>query len=75
MNEQLKRIFAAVDYLSQLEGQDDVLVIEMSQEMLGDLIEGREPRPLAEYLGRYCDVADNRGDIERFAAEIEASTQ
>lgn len=71
VNEELKRLYAAVDYLTQFEGQDRSLVIEMTLEMLGDLIDGREPRPLDKLVGRYCDVADNRADVERFTAEIE----
>ena len=70
MNAELTRVYAAVDYLSQLEGQDSTLVIEMSQAMINDLIEGRGLAPLADYVARYCDVIDNRADAERIAADI-----
>ena len=40
---ELMRVYAAVDYLSQLEGQDRTLVVDMSQDMLYDLIERGEP--------------------------------
>jgi len=67
---QLNSILSAVDYLSDLEGQDKGLVIEMSQAMLGDVSEGRGLRPLVEYVGRYCDVIDSAADAERIAGEI-----
>jgi hypothetical protein len=72
VNEQLRRVYAAVDYLSDLEGQDHTLVLEMSLAMLRDLVETDGLAPLVEYIARYCDVAGNRADVERFAAEIEA---
>ena len=75
MNEDLRRVYAAVDYLTQFEGQDQGLVIEMTQAMIRDLIDTDGLAPLAGYIGRYCDVADNRADVERFTAEIEASIQ
>jgi hypothetical protein len=67
---QLNRIFLAVEYMSDLEGQDKDLVIEMSQAMLSDVIEGHGLKPLAEYVGRYCDVIDSAADAERIAGEI-----
>lgn len=67
---QLSRILGAVDYLCELEGQDRDLVLEMSQAMLGDVIEGRGLRPMAEYVRHYCDVADSPADADRIAAEI-----
>jgi hypothetical protein len=42
----------------------------MSQAMLGDVIEGRGLRPLAEYVRHYCDVADSPADADRIAAGI-----
>ena len=68
--EQLNRIYAAVEYMTNLDGQDRTLVIEMSQAMLNDLIEGRDLAPMAEYVGRFCDVADSADDAERIAADI-----
>jgi hypothetical protein len=67
---QLNRISRAVDYLSDLEGQDEALVIEMSQAMLNDVIEGRGLKPMAEYVRHYCDVLDSPADAERIAGEI-----
>lgn len=67
---QLNRIFYAVDYMSKLEGQDPVLVIEMSQDMLNDVIEGRGLKPMAEYVRHYCDVIESGTDAERIAGEI-----
>ena len=66
----LNRVFYAVDYVADLEGQDPVLVIEMSQAMLNDLIEGRGLKPMAEYVKRYCDVIESDADAERIAGEI-----
>jgi hypothetical protein len=70
VNEQLQRVYAAVDYMSQLEGQDHTLVIEMSQAMISDLIETDGLAPLVEYVKRYCDVLDSPDDAERTAADI-----
>ncbi len=67
---QLSRIFSAVDYMSNLEGQDPVLVIEMSQDMLNDAIEGHGLKPMVQYVKRYCDVLDSEADAERIASEI-----
>jgi hypothetical protein len=66
---QLNRMFDAVDHMSNLEGQDPHLVIEMSQAMLGD-VTGGGLRPLVEYVKRYCDVIDSETDAERIAGEI-----
>ena len=70
MNAELMRVYAAVDYLSQLEGQDHTLVIEMSQAMINDLIEGRGLEPIVNYVKRFCDVIDGPEDAERIAADI-----
>lgn len=67
---QLNRVYAAVEYFANLEGQDPVLTIEMSQAMLGDVIEGRELAPMIEYVKRYCDVVDSPADAEQIAADI-----
>lgn len=67
---QLGRIYAAVDYMSGLDGQDSVLVIEMSQAMLNDVIEGCGLEPMVEYVKRYCDVLDSAADAERIAGDI-----
>lgn len=67
---QLMRIYAAVDYLSDLEGQDRSLVVEMSQAMLNDVIEGRDLAPMIDYIARYCDVIDSRAEAEQIAANI-----
>jgi hypothetical protein len=67
---QLSRIYYVVEYMANLEGQDRSLVIELSQAMLNDVIEGRGLAPMADYLRRYCDVLDGPGAAERIAAEI-----
>lgn len=70
MNEILNRIYAAVDYLSNLEGQDNVLTLEMSQQMISDLIDTGEIEPMIVYINRYCDVIDGPEDAERIATDI-----
>lgn len=67
---QLNQIFSAVEHMANLEGQDAVLVVEMSQAMLTDVIEGRGLEPMVSYVTRYCDVADSETDAERIAGEI-----
>ena len=66
----LQRVYAAVDYFSQLEGQDAVLVIEMSQFLLNAVIEGEPLPPMIDVVRRYCDVIDGPEDAERIAADI-----
>lgn len=68
--DELNRVYAAVDHMMSLEGQGRNLVVEMSQAMLNDLIEGRGLKPLVRYVARYCDVADSAEDAERIAADI-----
>ena len=67
---QLNRIYAAVDHMADLEGQDAMLVIEMSQAMLNDLIETGDLAPMVEYVKRYCDVIDSAADAERIADDL-----
>jgi hypothetical protein len=66
---QLNRIFYVVDHMADLEGQDPVLVIEMSQAMLADVI-GGGLKPLVEYVKRYCDVIESEADAARIADGI-----
>jgi hypothetical protein len=70
MSADLQRVYAAVDYVSQLEGQDPVLVIEMSQFMLNALIEGEPFPPMIDIVKRFCDVIDGPEEAERIAADI-----
>jgi|GEM_PF-4415509 len=67
---QLNRMYSAVDYVADLEGQDRSLVIEMSQAMLLDVIERGGLKPLVEYVQRYCDVLESADDAERIAEDI-----
>lgn len=67
---QLNRIYAAVDYMADLEGQDRSMVVEMSQAMLNDVIEGRGLAPMVDYVKRFCDVLDSPADADRIAADI-----
>lgn len=70
MTETLNRIYAAVDYVSNLEGQDMMLTLEMSQQMISDLINMGEIKPMIDYVKRYCDVIDGPEDAERIAEDI-----
>ena len=67
---QLNRVYWAVDYMTNLEGQDSVLVIEMSQAMINDLIENGELKPMLEYVRKYCDVIEDAEDAERIAEDM-----
>jgi len=67
---ELQRIYAAVNYMSDLEGQDSQLIIYMSQAMLNDLIENGEIFPLIEYVKLYCDVIESPDDYQRIADDI-----
>ena len=64
---QLYRTYWAIDRMASLEGQDPVLVIEMSQAMLSDVMEGRGLEPIVNYVKRFCDVIDGPEDAERIA--------
>jgi hypothetical protein len=66
----LNQIYAAVDYVSNLEGQDPSLVIEMSQQMISDAMENGALGPMVEYIARYCDVTDSPEDTQRIADDI-----
>jgi hypothetical protein len=65
---QLNRLYYLVDHMANLEGQDQTLVIEMSQTMLSAVIEDRLG-PLVEYVKHYCDVIDSEADAERIVTE------
>jgi len=65
---QLNRLYYLVDHMANLEGQDQALVIEMSQTMLSDVIEDGL-KPLVEYVKHYCDVIDSESDAERIVTE------
>jgi predicted transcriptional regulator len=67
---QLNRVYWAVDYMTNLEGQDSTLVIEMSQAMINDLIERGELKPMLEYVRKYCDVIEDAEDAERIAEDM-----
>jgi len=66
----LNRIYAAVDYISNLDGQDTTLALEMSQQMISDLINTGAIRPILDYVRRYCDVIDGPEDAQRIADDI-----
>jgi hypothetical protein len=70
VNQILNRIYAAVDYISNLDGQSEVLALEMSQQMLTDLINTGDIKPMLEYVNRYCDVIDGPKDAQRIADDI-----
>ena len=67
---QLSQVYWAVEYMTNLEGQDHTLVIEMAQAMLNDLIERNRLAPMAGYVSKYCDVIDCAEDAERITADI-----
>jgi hypothetical protein len=42
----------------------------MAEAMLGDIVYGSGLKPMEEYVGHYCDVADSPADAARIAGEI-----
>lgn len=66
----LNRIYAAVNHISDLEGQDPTLVIEMSQAMLNDVIEHGVLDPMVDYVKMFCDVIDGPDDAQSIADDI-----
>ena len=70
-SEVIQKIYAAVDYMSGLEGQDKQLTLDMSQAMLNDVIELGHLKPMIEYVNYYCDVIDFEHDgAEGIAANM-----
>jgi hypothetical protein len=61
----LQVVYALVDAMMELEGQDRDLVLEMSQCMINDLIERGELNALHNYVLSYCDVLDSTNADER----------
>jgi hypothetical protein len=68
--DQLNRIYAAIDHMINLEGQDATLVIEMSQAMLNDLITDGQLAEMFYYVKRYCDVIDTAEEAMQIADDI-----
>ena len=68
--ESLNRIYAAVDYMTNLECQDTMMIVEMSQSMIDDLIVKGALRPMVEYVKMYCDVIDGPDDAQRITDDI-----
>lgn len=66
----LNRIYAAVEYISNLEGQDTTLVLDMSQAMLNDVINMNELKPMINYVRHYCDVYDDDAMAVEIAEDI-----
>ncbi len=63
----------AADYLANLEGQDHILIIEMTISMIDKLLaaEGLERVPdVAAYVRRYCNVIDGPADADPITAAI-----
>lgn len=71
MIEQILDIIHAVDTLTEIEGQDRSMVLDMSQAMLTDLAETGSLRIMEEYAARYVDVADGPEDLTRIAQEMQ----
>lgn len=69
---QLQRVWNAAEYMAGLENQDRDMVVEMTQDMLADVIETGRLRPTADYVGRYCDVIDGPDDVDAHAVAIDA---
>jgi hypothetical protein len=67
---QLQRIYSTIDYLSNLEGQDMTLVVELNLCMINAVIEGDTMVSTLELVKRYCDVIDSEADAMRIAEEI-----
>jgi hypothetical protein len=66
----LDRIKTAIDVMTDLEGQDRTQVIEMSQQMLTDVIETGQLYPMISYVKKYCTVADDENDYIEIAENL-----
>jgi len=69
----MRTIWAATEYMRELENQDQVAVLDFSQSMLWDLIQTGAVGPMIGYVRQYCDVTDGPEDTQRIADEINAA--
>jgi hypothetical protein len=65
----LTTIRAAINVLLDKENQDRLQVASMADQMLADLLAGQIETE-NYYIGLYCDVIDEPGDIDAIVAEI-----
>jgi hypothetical protein len=70
---QLRRLHAAIEFMTGKEPQDRDLTLEMSQEMIYDLAITGELGPLADYIGRYNNCTDTEAEKTALIAEAEAA--
>ena len=61
----------AIDMVSDLEGQDQTLTVEMSCQMLTDLIENGDLAPMIIYVTQYVDVMDDDTNRMELAFDME----
>lgn len=70
IREQLQLVYAATEFMANVDGQDAMLVIEMSQAMLSDVLNTGMLADLTGYIRRYCDVIDQVADADQIVADI-----
>lgn len=74
MFESILRVYAVIDRLTDRENRDDSMLLEMSQEMLGDIIaNGNLTKSLTDYIAHYTYFT--REESINFAASIESVLQ
>lgn len=69
-NKLIQRVYAAVDYMMELDYMDRQLVVEMSQAMLNDILQTGSLQDMIHYVRHYCDVIDSEDDAIRIANDI-----
>lgn len=67
----LNHVSIIVDTLMDLEGQDRQMVVEMSQALIGMILENLPFPSDTQIVRRWCDVYDSDEDVQRIAGYME----
>lgn len=72
MEQMITLVRNAAEYLVSLENQDRQMIVEMTIDMIDDILRDGQLRPTSAYIRRYCDVVDGPEGADRIAAVIDA---
>lgn len=69
MTDELKWVWATVEYMLRDENQDRTMALEMSQDMIGDIIAGQFDA-VQNYIRHYSTTIDHNADLDAIVREI-----
>lgn len=69
MTDELKWVWASVEYMLRDENQDRTMALEMSQDMIGDIIAGQFDA-VQNYIRHYSTTIDGNADLDAIVREI-----